>query len=315
MATGLIYHDDFLKHDPGAGHPERSDRLRAIVRGLREAGLWDRVNHLPFQACGIDEIALVHDRRYIDRVRNACEASETHIDSPDSAISPASYQVALLAAGGLLAAADAVAASRVRNAFCAVRPPGHHAERARSMGFCLFNNIAIAAEHLIQRRGVKRVAIVDFDVHHGNGTQHIFEHRSDVLFVSLHEHPACLYPGTGYEQEIGAGPGRGFTLNLPLPSNSGDETYRHAFEARVLPALDQFAPEFLLASAGFDAAAGDPLAHMQVSSAGFHWIAQSLKAAAERLCAGKIVSTLEGGYDLQSLSAGVAAYLAVMLGE
>lgn len=315
MATGLIYDDRFLQHDTGLGHPERPERLRAIVAELQRVGLWDRLDHLRFEPAGVEVIARVHERGYIDRVRAACEDGEPYIDTPDSAIGPASYGVALLAAGGVVAAADAVMGGRVRNAFCAVRPPGHHAERDRSMGFCLFNNVAIAAEYLITARGLQRVAIVDFDVHHGNGTQHLFEERGDILYVSLHEHPACLYPGTGYEREMGVGAGYGFTLNIPLAPGSGDEAYQRAFEGKVVPALERFEPEALLVSAGFDAADGDPLAHMRVSTEGFAWMSRALVSAAERLCGGRLVSTLEGGYDLTRLAQGVTAHVRALVGE
>ncbi len=313
MATGLIYDDRFLAHDTGPGHPERPARLTAIVERLKSLHLWDRLTHLEFGPADLRCVERIHSPAYVRRLKAACEAGEPFIDVPDSAICPRSYEIALLAAGGVLAAADAVMAGRVTNAFCAVRPPGHHAERDRSMGFCLFNNVAIAAQYLIDRHGLKRVAIVDIDVHHGNGTQHAFESRPDVLFVSLHEHPSYLYPGTGSGWETGEGEGQGATINIPLDPRSGDEEYRRQMVFRVLPALERFAPEAILISAGFDAAAGDPLAHLELSPRGYQWVAQRLKAAAERACGGKLISVLEGGYLLGILAECAALHVETLL--
>ena len=313
MTTALIYDDHFLDHDTGPGHPERPDRLRAITKGLHQAELWDRLDHLSFEPADPALIETTHTPAYINRLRETCIAGEPFIDTPDSAICPRSYEVALLAAGGVLAATEAVMAGEVRNAFCAVRPPGHHAETGRSMGFCLINNAAVAATHLINRHGLERVAVVDFDVHHGNGTQQIFDHRRDVLFISLHEHPAHQYPGSGFETETGTGQGKGYTLNLPMAPGSGDDQYRHAFETAVSPALDRFQPQFLIISAGFDAADGDPLANVRVSTEGFAWITEQLVHTARQHCDGRVVSTLEGGYNLDNLSRGVAAHVGVLL--
>ncbi|MFW6058898.1 MAG: histone deacetylase family protein [Phycisphaeraceae bacterium] len=313
MSTGFIYHDRFLEHETGPTHPERPERLRAICDRLRQDHLWDELTHLPFSPAARKWIARLHSPHYIDRVFAACEAQHHYIDTPDSPISRHSAEIAQLAVGGVLAAVDAVHAQYVHNAFCAVRPPGHHAERDRSMGFCLFNNIAIAAEYLIAHHGYERIAIVDFDVHHGNGTQHLFEDRADVLFISLHEHPSHLYPGTGYVHERGTSAGEDHTLNLPLDPHDGDERYRHVFQAQVLPRLREFAPQFLLLSAGFDAAAEDPLAHMNVSPQGFEWMTRQLKETAESLCNGRLVSALEGGYHLRALAESVSLHVGVLL--
>lgn len=315
MPTGLIYSDRFLEHDTGVRHPERPDRLRAIVDRLKAQHLWNELVHLPFGPADRAWIERLHDPRYVERVFAACAAGEAHIDAADSAICPASGEVAQLAVGGVLAAVDAVMAGKVNNAFCAVRPPGHHAERDRSMGFCLFNNVAIAAEYLIAHHGLERVAVVDFDVHHGNGTQHLFEHRRDVLVVSLHEHPRYLYPGTGFVHEQGAGAGEGYTLNLPLDPRTGDDAYRHAMVFKVTPRLERFQPQCLLVSAGFDAAHDDPLAHMEVTAEGFAWITRHLKAQAQRLCGGRLVSVLEGGYNLRSLAEAVSLHVQALLGD
>lgn len=309
MRTGLIYSKRFLQHDTGPGHPERPERLLAIHNHLRARGLLDALTPLPFGPVNRRWLESVHTRRYVERVFASCAAGEPYIDTPESATCPESAEIAQLAAGGALAAVDAVMAGQVHNAFCAMRPPGHHAEANLSMGFCLFNSVAIAAEYLIRRHGLKRVAIVDFDVHHGNGTQHLFERRRDVLFISLHQDPRHLYPGSGHADETGRGAGENYTLNLPLPPDSGDDAYLHALHHQVLPKLDAFAPQFLLLSAGFDASAHDPLAHMQVSPAGFGQITHVLRGAAETHCQGRLVSLLEGGYHLDDLAHSVSQHV------
>ena len=314
MKIAWVYHEDFLAHDTGAGHPERADRLRALVDGLERAGLVGRMERLDFEPAGADEIAALHDLAYIRRAESACRRGERTLDSADTAISEASYDVARLAVGGALAAADAVAGGEVERAFCAMRPPGHHAERDRAMGFCLFNSVALAADRLVRRHGLERAAIVDFDVHHGNGTQHLFERRADVLYISLHEDPRSLFPGTGYADETGEGPGEGFTLNIPMPPG-GDEEYKQAFKERVLPKLRDYRPEALLISAGFDAAAEDPLAHMELTEDAFAWMTDNLLGVADRFCAGRVVSLLEGGYDLDALVRCAAGHVASLLEE
>ncbi len=313
MTTALVSDERFEMHLTGPGHPERPARLAAVRRRLRDTRQWDRMHHLAFAPAPAEAIARVHEDRYVQRLIDACARGSACIDCPDSAICPRSAEIAALAAGGLLAAVDAVMAGSAANAFCAVRPPGHHAEAGMSMGFCLFNNVAIAACHAQARHGLERVAIVDFDVHHGNGTQHSFEARDDILFISLHQHPDTLYPGTGRAEEEGTAAGKGFTLNLPLMPGAGDDEYTAAFEQRVVPALDAFCPQLLLVSAGFDAAGADPLAQMAVTSAGFEAMTRYLTAAAARHCEGRLVSTLEGGYDLDALADAVVVHVEALL--
>ena len=229
--VGWVYNRRFLDHDPGASHVERPERLEVIVRSLQQAGLLDQMDALPFSAATAEQLTLVHDPAYVDLLRMMCDDGFTFVGSSDTGINAHSYEVAALAAGGVLAACDAVMAGRVRRAFCAVRPPGHHAETDQALGFCLFNHVAIAAEHLVRHHQLSRVAIVDFDVHHGNGTQHIFESRRDVFYISLHECPGSLeFPGTGAADEIGSGDGQGYTLNVPLDRGSGEAEYRAALE-------------------------------------------------------------------------------------
>lgn len=313
MSTGLIYNERFLHHDTGPGHPERPDRLRAIVAALRSSGLWDRLQHLEFDAATPSRIERLHSPAYVHRVIETCASGMSYVDVADSAVCEASAELAMLAVGGVLRAVDAVMAGEIDNAFCAVRPPGHHAEMGRSMGFCLFGSVALAAESLIADHGLDRVAIVDFDVHHGNGTQHLLEDQAAILFVSIHEDPRHQYPGTGFAQETGRGEGRGATLNVPLPSGSGDHAYRTAFDEIIIPQLDEFAPQFVLLSAGFDAATADPLGGMRVTTPGFVEITRQMIAVADRHAAGHLVSVLEGGYDLDALAAAACGHVLALL--
>lgn len=313
MKVGLYYDKRFLDHDTGKGHPERPDRLRAVVKHLNETGLWDKLTHPAFKPAERKSIERVHQAQYIDRLEQACKDGKPFIDVVDSAISKESATIAYLMTGAALDAVDQVATGKLDRAFVLGRPPGHHAERDRSMGFCLFSNIAIAAEHWIKHHKAKRVAIFDFDVHHGNGTQHHFEERADVLFISIHQHPMTCYPGTGYAEETGKGKGKGTTLNVPLMPGGGDDLYAEVMDDSVLPALKAFKPDALLVSAGFDAASEDPLAQMDVSTEGFAMIAKHLRDYADDALKGRYVTLLEGGYHLTALSEGVGAYLKAML--
>ena len=258
-----------------------------------------------------DAVTAVHPEGYVERFERAVARGDSLLDSADNPLSAGTRDAAWGAVAAALAAADAAAAGEA--AFAAVRPPGHHAERATAMGFCYFNNVAVAAEHLRRRHGVERVAIFDFDVHHGNGTQHLFEERGDVLYASIHQHP--FYPGTGAAGERGRGDGEGTTVNVPLPAGSGDEVYAAALEQRILPALRDFAPDVLLVSAGFDAWRDDPLGGMRVSEDGFvHW-GRRLGELADAVCGGRVMAILEGGYDLAALPRLVELHLAALDGE
>jgi acetoin utilization deacetylase AcuC-like enzyme len=325
---GFCSSPDFVLHQTPPGHPERPDRLRAIFQAVRAAGLIDSPNPLPpveddlgdFPAAGfklrelppapaqLESIRAVHSQSHIDRVRAACQGRGI-LDDGDTPVRPESWNVALLSTGAILTCCDAVARGQLRRAFAAVRPPGHHAEPERAMGFCLFSNIAIAARYLQQLHGVGKIAIVDFDVHHGNGTQAVFESDGSVMFISLHQHPATCYPGTGFDSEIGSGPGRGLIVNIPMSPGSHDADYIEAMDHIVLPHLDQFKPEFLLLSAGFDAHRDDPLASIRLTEDGFSHITRDLVASAETHCNGRIVSALEGGYHLRALSQSLVRHL------
>ena len=302
----LVRDPRFRTHTSPEGHPERAERLDAIDRAL--APLLGRVLEVAPRAASDDEILRAHSAEHLALLQKL-EGQTTQLD-PDTYISPRSHEVARLAAGSAVELALRVARGEARSGFALTRPPGHHAERERAMGFCLLNNVAVAAQALRAEAGLERIAIVDWDVHHGNGTQHLFEHERDVLFVSLHQFP--FYPGTGALRERGSGAGEGATLNLPLPAGCGDAEYAAAFEQIVIPTLREFRPELLLISAGFDAHARDPLASMQVSSDGFRVLAGMLRALAEEVCAGRMLLTLEGGYDLEALGESVAGVVRLL---
>ena len=313
MAVGWVYDRYFHRHQTGPEHPERPERLEAIVAALAEADLLEKMCPLTFGPASVEVLGWVHEPAYVDLVRLACAEGMTFLGSAETVIGPESYEAARRAVGGVLAACAAVMAGRVGQAFCAVRPPGHHAEREQAMGYCLFNNVAVAAEYLVRRHGLERVAIVDWDVHHGNGTQHIFEERSDVLYISLHEAPGFLYPGSGYAHEAGRGPGAGYTLNVPIAPGSGDSAYHQAFVEKVLPRLETFAPQFVLISAGFDAAGADRTADINLEPQSYDWMTRELMAVAQRHCRQRIVSVLEGGYELASLARCAVAHVRALL--
>jgi acetoin utilization deacetylase AcuC-like enzyme len=309
--TGIVTDETFLEHDTGAGHPERADRLRAIHRWLEQQKPDDWIR-VAARDASAEELARVHIPEHVQRVAATAGVSHYAFDA-DTPVSPRSFAAARRAAGGVLALVDAVMAGTVKNGFAFVRPPGHHAERDRAMGFCLFNNVALAAAHLRVAHRIERVLVVDWDVHHGNGTQHAFYRDPSVLFLSTHQYP--FYPGTGAAREVGAGEGEGFTLNLPFPAGYGDAEYVQSFLEIVEPVARRFQPQFVLVSAGFDAHRRDPLAGMEVTEAGFAKLARVLLRVARDVCGGRLVAVLEGGYDLEGLTRSVAAVVAEMSGR
>ncbi len=312
MKTAFLTHPLFLEHQTGAHHPETAARLRAIESHLRECGLWDELTHLPFEAASEADIARCHLESHIARVKNLAKNGGGALDG-DTLVSPKSFEIALLASGAAIRAVEAVWKGEADNAFVAARPPGHHAESGRDpnspWGFCLFNQIAVAARYAQEVLGAEKVAILDFDVHHGNGTQEIFIEDPSVFFASIHESP--LFPGSGAHAEIGEGAGRGTTLNFPLPAGSDGALYRLAW-AQVGMAVEKFAPDLILLSAGFDAHQSDPLAHMKLATEDFAALVADAKSWAQKGCGGKLVAVLEGGYDLPALSQSVAATLRVL---
>jgi len=301
MSVGWAYHASMLRHRTPSGHPDCPERLESIQEALTEAGLLSRMQPLVVEPAPLELLEAVHHPAYVALVEMACQQGLSFVGSTETKISPESFNAARLASGAVLAACTAVARGQIRRAFCAVRPPGHHAESDRAAGFCLFNHVAVGAEYLRQRCGLPRVAIVDWDVHHGNGTQRIFEARDDVLFISIHESPLRLYPHTGHAHERGTGRGEGCTLNITMPPGSGDQEYRRAFDEQILPALDAFKPACLLVSAGFDSAGAERIAHIQLDPASYGWMTQALMAIADAHAGGRLISVLEGGYDPASL--------------
>ena len=311
--TGYVYDDRYLLHDPGSWHPERPDRLKAIQASLKDSGVLELLIQLKPYPAPLAWVERLHDPDYIRRFQEACQRGQEIFEVQDCGISPESYEIALLAAGGVMAAADAIMGDKADNAFCAVRPPGHHAERARALGFCFFNNVALGVVYLLENFGLERVAIVDWDVHHGNGTQHLFEADPRVFYLSLHEDPQYCYPGTGYRREEGKGPGKGFTLNLPFPPHSGDEEYLEALRNEGLPRLRQFAPQFVMISAGFDAHAKDPLAQMHLTRSGYREMTRLVLDLAQESAGGRLITVLEGGYNLEVLEECVEDHLRILL--
>lgn len=311
--TGYVYDDRYLLHDPGSWHPERPDRLKAIQASLKDSGILELLIQLKPYPAPLAWVERLHDPDYIRRFQEACRRGQEIFEVQDCGISPESYEIALLAAGGVMAAADAIMGDKADNAFCAVRPPGHHAERAQALGFCFFNNVALGAVYLLENFGLERVAIVDWDVHHGNGTQHLFEADPRVFYLSLHEDPQYCYPGTGYRREEGKGPGKGFTLNLPFPPHRGDQEYLEALRNEGLPRLRQFAPQFVMISAGFDAHAKDPLAQMNLTRSGYREMTRLVLDLAQESAGGRLITALEGGYNLEVLEECVEDHLRILL--
>ncbi|MDH3626203.1 MAG: histone deacetylase [Acidobacteriota bacterium] len=309
---GLVLDPLFERHDTGVGHPERPERLTLLRELFEKSGVTDRVTRVPLTRAEDASLLLCHDLEHIQRVDQACRNGERVLDGMDTAICPESAEIARHAAGTVVELCRRVAAGRLTAGFAAVRPPGHHAERDLAMGFCLFNTVAIAARWLTREGGLKRVMVFDWDVHHGNGTQHIFDDDPSVLYASVHQSP--LYPGTGAATERGVGNALGTTVNCPLPPGSGDEAFLDAIANQVVPAAQGFKPEFILLSAGFDAHRADPLGGLEVSGEAFVEATRQMMTLSSELCDGRLVSVLEGGYDLNALAATALAHVTTMLG-
>ncbi len=306
MPCALITHPDCLKHEMGAHHPERPERLAAIEDQLIASGISQHLERHDAPLASDEQLARVHPAEYVRAVRDAAPESGTvHLD-PDTAMNPHSLNAALRAAGAAVLAVDLVVQKKVKSAFCSVRPPGHHACRARPMGFCIFNNVAVAARHAVHAHGLERVAIIDFDVHHGNGTEDIFENDPHVLMASTFQHP--FYPYSGTED-----PARNM-VNVPLPAGAGSKAFRDAVQSAWLPALERFKPELVLFSAGFDAHAEDDMAMLRLADADYGWVTEQVQAVAERHAKGRMVSMLEGGYSLSALARSVVQHVKVLAG-
>ena len=311
MKVGLVYDPIYLKHDTGQ-HPENASRLEAVISHLEQTGLKQQL--IPIKPCPatIEELSLVHDTRHISQVQEVAQRGGGWLDG-DTVMSPDSYDAALYAAGGAIRATEAVMNGEVDSAFALVRPPGHHATYQQAMGFCLFNNVAVTAKYALDRYELERILIIDFDVHHGNGTQDIFYDDPHVLYISTHQYP--FYPGTGGIDEIGTGEGQGTTINIPLPAGCGDSEYEQVFEQIIVPAARRFQPRFILVSAGYDLHWSDGLAVMQLTVSGFGRMVKVIKELANELCSGGLVLSLEGGYNLTALAASVKATFYVLLGN
>jgi len=310
MATGIVLSARYREHLTGDGHPERPERVAVIEERLAADGLLPRLVRLEPRPAEDAALERVHPAGYLATVREDVAARDT-LSTGDTAICPDSWTVARLAAGGLIGAVDAVCAGRVANAFALVRPPGHHATPSRGMGFCLLSNVALAARHAQAAHGVRRVLIADWDVHHGNGTQEVFEEDGSVLFFDTHQHP--LYPGTGLAHERGRGAGEGLTINCPFPAGAGRDEVVAAFRERLVPAADAFRPELVLVSAGFDSRVGDPLGSFRLTDDDFAELTAIVRGIAAKHCGGRIVSSLEGGYALEGLACAAAAHVRALV--
>jgi len=305
--TAILADPVYKEHQTGRSHPERPERMDAVVHALERDGVIKDALRIPVRPATEDELALCHTRSYIEIAKRDVAAGAHDLSTGDTQISPRSFDVALKAAGGLLNAVDAVVGRKAANAFCAVRPPGHHATPDRGMGFCLFNNVAIAARYAQKKHGIAKVAIVDWDVHHGNGTQDIFYSDGSVFYFSTHQSP--WYPGTGAASETGEGKGHGTILNCPFPAGSGSKEILGVFQNKLIPAMRDFKPELVLVSAGFDSRLGDPLGQFTLSDADFADLTALMLEIAHQYAGGRLVSVLEGGYSLTGLAAASAAHV------
>ncbi|MDH5637336.1 MAG: histone deacetylase [Nitrospinota bacterium] len=308
--AAVFYHPASLLHDTGS-HPENPARLISIVDTLKHSSFAEKLAWPKFGPVSMEDLTAIHTEKHVAYIQEGCQGGGGNLD-PDTVVCPASWEAALLAAGAACAAVDAVMKGEYSSAFCSVRPPGHHAEPARAMGFCLFNNIAVAARRAITKGLASRVAIIDFDVHHGNGSQAAFYEDPNVFFVSLHL--AGNYPGTGWTDETGVGDGIGTTLNIPMSAGSGDQEYLDHLDTIVLPAVRKYGPDLILVSAGFDAHAADPLGGMFLSTQGYYKITSAIKSLADEVCHGKVVSVLEGGYNIKALGDSAEAHVKALLG-
>lgn len=313
--TGFLYDARFLLHETGPYHPEIPERLTAIYQGIEDGGLLPKLVRIKANPAQRQWIETVHDSAYIDRFGDTCFSGKRVFDHPDNQMCADTYDAAFLAVGGILQTIDMVMEGEIDNAFCAVRPPGHHAERDHALGFCYFNNVAVAARYLQQKWQIEKIGIIDFDVHHGNGTQHIFEQDSSVFYYSIHEHPTFSFPGTGREFEIGSGPGYGYTKNDPVLPGQGDAEYTTLVEENLVKDFERFQPGFVLVSAGFDGHKDDDMSDMNLTTEWYSWVMKRLMEIADRHCNGRIVSVLEGGYCLRRLPELARNHVATLLEE
>ncbi len=313
VKTAFLSDERLLLHDTGNSHPERPARLTAVLNHLEQQPWYQELLTLRATPCSDNWLYSVHDKALIRRAEQTCLSGQSYLDSPDVQVNTHSFNTALLAAGGVLKLVDLVISGQADNGFALVRPPGHHAEKDTSLGFCLFNNIAIATRYLQKNYGLNKVLIFDWDVHHGNGTQHVFEDDPSVCYISLHQYPH--YPGTGATAETGIGRGKGATLNCPMAAGSGDSHYQQAFSQKILPKISEFRPEVVLISAGFDAHQADPLGDINLTTECYRWMTQRLLEIADQFAENRLISVLEGGYDLAALADCVTEHVSTMFQE
>ncbi len=312
IRTGFVYHPDYIKHNPGPFHPESPERLMAIVRGMKNSGLWEKVIHLEPSPATEEQVRYIHSERYVKFLKEFCSRGGGNLEL-DTGVSRESYDVALLAVGGVIRALDAVMNGEVDNAFAAVRPPGHHALSDTGKGFCLFNNLAIGARYLQKKYGLKRIIIIDWDVHHGDGTHYTFYEDPTVFYFSVHQFP--FYPGTGKAYETGKSLGAGYTMNVPVPFGTKPEHYIDIFQNKLKPIALKYNPEFVLISAGFDGHKDDPIGGTQLTTESYGQLTEIVREIAEQTCDGKIVSSLEGGYNLSALADSVDMHIRHLMGQ
>jgi acetoin utilization deacetylase AcuC-like enzyme len=313
MKTGILYDPLFLQHDTGQGHPECSARLVNTIAYLQQQSWFDNLLPITLRSAEQQWIETNHNNEYIKRAQATCISGSPYLDSMDVSVCEKSYDIALMATGSTLALADEVISGNIDNGFAMVRPPGHHAERDRALGFCLFNNVAILARYLQKQHGLDKILILDWDVHHGNGTQHSFEEDPAVLYISTHQYP--FYPGTGAYTETGIGKGAGATLNCPMSAGASDKDYELVFMEKILPKIDEFKPEAIIISAGFDAHNDDPLANICLSTEFFAWMSERMMEMADKHANGKLISVLEGGYNLNTLPHCIGRHLEILSGS
>jgi acetoin utilization deacetylase AcuC-like enzyme len=312
MKTGFHYDPVYLQHDTGMGHPECSERLSATMQYLKEQSFFNDLQSIAGRSADLQWIETIHDQNYIQRAKITCNSGIPFLDSMDVSVSKQSFDIALQAVGSAMALADQIVSGKIDNGFALIRPPGHHAEHTMALGFCLFNNVAILARYLQQQLGMDKIMILDWDVHHGNGTQHTFEDDPSVLYISTHQYP--YYPGTGAWYETGSGRGEGATLNCPMAAGSGDREYEVAFMEKIIPRIDHFHPEMIIISAGFDAHINDPLGNINLSTEFYGWMTEVLLEKADKYSEGRLVSLLEGGYNLKMLPRCIAEHIKTLSG-
>jgi len=313
VATGLLFDERYLEHKTGKGHPECPERLQATYRYLQKLPWFSKLKAIKPKSADESWIRTTHSQAYINHAKEVCESGFAYLDTQDVGVSKKSFEIAKLAVGGALAVADNVIQGDLTNGFALLRPPGHHAEEDLAMGFCLLNNVAIVARYLQKKHNLDKVLIFDWDVHHGNGTQHSFEEDPSVFYVSLHQYP--FYPGTGAATETGRGKGKDATLNCPMPAGALDQDYEKAFCETILPKIDEFKPNTILISAGFDAHQDDPLADVRLTTPFYGWMTERMMEIADKYSGGRIISLLEGGYNLEALPRCIATHLAVLSGS